>query len=143
MKREFVDWYGQRNWTRDGTVRTMTRIDVPPGTTVLAPGEYNIAGVAYAGARGVESVEYSFDNGSTWQAAAFVEPAVGQDAWVRWIGRFEVQEGAALTLTARATDGTGATQPMDFSLPQPNGSTGWPMIEIGSVSAPTGNTPAA
>ena len=34
MTREFLDWYGQRNWSKDALVRTMSRIDTPgPGAT--------------------------------------------------------------------------------------------------------------
>src|SRR5215831_5705436 len=29
MSREFLDWYGQRNWSKDAVVRTMSRIDSP------------------------------------------------------------------------------------------------------------------
>ena len=35
MSREFIDWYGQRNWSRQAIVKTMTRIDYPaPGATL-------------------------------------------------------------------------------------------------------------
>jgi DMSO/TMAO reductase YedYZ molybdopterin-dependent catalytic subunit len=130
VRREFVDWYGQRNWSKDGIVKTMTRIDLPPRGTDLPPGEYNIAGVAYAGARGVDHVEFSSDGGATWQTASFVESPVAREAWVRWIARFSLEPDAHLTLIARATDGTGATQPQPFSLPEPDGSGGWPSLEV-------------
>src|SRR3712207_87238 len=56
MPREFVDWYGQRNWSRQGIVKTMTWIDYPAPGAVLPPGEHRIAGIAYAGDRGVARV---------------------------------------------------------------------------------------
>jgi DMSO/TMAO reductase YedYZ molybdopterin-dependent catalytic subunit len=130
MRREFIDWYGQRNWSREGRIKTMSRIDVPTPGADLAAGEYNIAGIAYAGDRGISRVEYSSDGGESWQVATFVEPPAARDSWVRWIGRFTPQPGVQTALVARATDGSDAVQAEDFSLPQPDGSAGWPRVEV-------------
>jgi hypothetical protein len=35
-----------------------------------------------------------------------------------------------VTLMARATDGSGSVQIEPFSLPQPDGSSGWPTIQV-------------
>jgi hypothetical protein len=131
MSREFLDWYGQRNWSKEGIVRTMTRIDSPAAGAKLATGQNMLSGVAYAGTRGIKRVEYSSDGGESWQAADLLEPAAGQDAWVRWRGSFELSQAAKVALLARATDGNDDVQDEAFTLPQPNGGTGWPRIEIG------------
>ena len=60
-----------------------------------------------------------------------LEPAPGQDAWVRWQGPFEFVPRARVTLVARATDGNDAVQNEEFTLPEPNGGTGWPRIDVG------------
>lgn len=131
MLEPYRDWYAQRNWTPDGVVKTMTRIDVPaPGATIAA-GPNRIAGIAYAGARGVGSVEYSADGGKTWRHAA-LEPALGRDVFIRWSGSFTAPPGAALDLVARAVDGAGKPQIEQFSLPQPNGGSGWNSITVHS-----------
>ncbi len=130
MRREFVDWYGQRNWSREALVKTMTRIDLPPAGSQLPSGEYNVAGIAYAGARGIAMVEFSLNDGKTWLNADLVEPPIANDAWVRWIGRFSLAPGQRATVRSRAIDGTGALQEQEFSLPEPAGSSGWPSIEI-------------
>ena len=131
MAREFVDWYGQRNWSKDGIVRTMTRIDSPAPGAQPSAGLTTVSGVAYAGTRGIQRVEYSSDGGQTWRDAAVLEPPPGQDTWVRWQGSFDFTPGAKVTLVARATDGNGVVQDEAFTLPEPNGGTGWPRIEIG------------
>src|SRR5437660_1536132 len=77
MRREFVDWYGQRAWSREALVRTMTRIDVPARDARLQPGPQRIAGVAYAGDRGIQKVEFRPDGGQTWQTADVIDPAGG------------------------------------------------------------------
>jgi DMSO/TMAO reductase YedYZ molybdopterin-dependent catalytic subunit len=131
MAREFVDWYGQRNWSKEGIVRTMARIDSPAPGAKLQPHSGTLSGVAYAGTRGIKRVEYSSDDGESWQDADLLEPAPGQDAWIRWRGSFDVSAGTKMTLSARATDGTDAVQEEAFTLPEPNGGTGWPRIEVG------------
>jgi hypothetical protein len=109
----------------------MSRIDSPgPGDT-LAAGSDTIGGVAYAGTRGIQQVEYTADGGETWQVADLVEAPPGQDTWVRWHGTYTAAPGAKVALMARATDGTGALQEQAFTLPEPNGGTGWPHLELG------------
>jgi DMSO/TMAO reductase YedYZ molybdopterin-dependent catalytic subunit len=130
LRREFLDWYGQRNWSKEGVVKTMTRIDVPASGATLPPGEHEVAGIAYAGDRGVVKVEFSTDGGQTWNDAQFIEPAPGRDAWVRWRGRFRLQPGTTTTIIARATDGTGELQIEHFTLPEPDGCTGWHTTEV-------------
>jgi DMSO/TMAO reductase YedYZ molybdopterin-dependent catalytic subunit len=131
MTREFLDWYAQRNWSKDAVIRTMSRIDSPGSDSALVPGSNTIGGVAYAGTRGIQRVEFSSNAGETWHDAEFVEPASAQDAWLRWRGTFAYTPGSKVALLARATDGTGAVQEQAFTLPEPNGGTGWPHLELG------------
>jgi DMSO/TMAO reductase YedYZ molybdopterin-dependent catalytic subunit len=126
--RQFADWYGQRNWSREGIVKTMSRIDVPAPDATVPAGTQRIAGIAYAGDRGISAVEYSADGGASWQVAAFVEPQLGRDTWVRWEGAFELSPGATVTLVSRAYDGTGRLQTQQEVLPQPDGASGWRRI---------------
>ena len=63
--------------------------------------------------------------------ADVLEQAMGQDVWVRWRGSFDYSPGTKMTLVARATDGNGAIQEEAFTLPEPNGGTGWPRIDVG------------
>ena len=131
MTREFLDWYGQRNWSKDAIVRTMSRIDSPGPGDSLAAGPNSISGVAYAGVRGIQRVEFTSDGGETWADADLVEASPGQDAWMRWRATFTSAPGSKVALMARATDGTGALQEQAFTLPEPNGGTGWPHLELG------------
>jgi DMSO/TMAO reductase YedYZ molybdopterin-dependent catalytic subunit len=135
LRREFTDWYGQRQWSKEGVVKTMTRIDTPARGAELSPGEHRIAGIAYAGDRGIARVEFSADDGMSWRDAELLEPAPGRDAWVRWQGRFTLEPGADTTLVSRATDGTGELQAEAFSLPQPDGSSGWHHAPVRARSA--------
>ena len=93
-----------------------------------------MAGIAYAGNRGIQRVEVSDDGGNTWQPAQIMEPPVGSDVLVRWQATFRLDPGATATLVVRATDGTGDTQPEMFVLPQPDGSSGWDSIDVQAAS---------
>jgi|SRR5579864_5145489 len=126
---EYAGWYEQRNWNKDGIVHTMARVDVPANNTGLTPGVQPIAGIAYAGARGIQMVEYSADGGQTWQTAVLEAP-LDRDTWVRWQGTFYLEPGSQAVLVARATDGSSATQTDAFSLPQPDGATGWNSVSV-------------
>jgi DMSO/TMAO reductase YedYZ molybdopterin-dependent catalytic subunit len=130
MNQRYLDWYGQRNWTADGIVKAMSRIDVPAAEATLAAGPQQIAGIAYAGVRGISRVEFSVDGGASWLPASFVEPRPDRDTWVRWQGQFDLPAGQTLQLTCRAYEGDGTPQIEQFSLPQPNGGTGLHSITV-------------
>jgi DMSO/TMAO reductase YedYZ molybdopterin-dependent catalytic subunit len=135
LGREADDWYGQRSWSKHAIVKTMTRIDTPVRDAELPPGRHRIAGIAYAGERGIQKVELSADGGEQWQVADLIDRPAGRDVWVRWEGSFTLAPGATVTLMARATDGANELQSEPFSLPQPDGSSGWHSLEIRAASA--------
>jgi DMSO/TMAO reductase YedYZ molybdopterin-dependent catalytic subunit len=130
MSQEYAGWYEQRNWNKDGIVKTMSRIDTPVDGARLSPGAQRVAGIAYAGDRGITQVEVTFDAGDTWQVTQLLEPMPGKDAMVRWEGMFEMPPGGSLTLTVRATDGTGDVQTDEFQLPQPDGASGRDSVTV-------------
>jgi DMSO/TMAO reductase YedYZ molybdopterin-dependent catalytic subunit len=119
-----VDWYGRQHWSTSGLVQAMTRIDVPATGATLTPGPQQIAGIAYAGDRGVSKVEFSADGGNTWTKASFLEDAPGKDTWVRWQGTFTMPASGTLTLAARCVDGNGTPQNTKYTITQPDGGTG-------------------
>ncbi len=129
LDQTYVDWYQQRGWSRDGIIKTMSRIDVPIDGAALGSGAQRTAGIAYAGSRGITRVEVSADGGSSWQSASILEQAAGPDAMVRWETTFQMR-GAPVTLVVRATDGSGIVQPDDFGLPAPDGSWGQDTITV-------------
>jgi DMSO/TMAO reductase YedYZ molybdopterin-dependent catalytic subunit len=133
MNQEYAGWYEQRNWNKDGIVKTMSRIDTPIDGMRLPPGEHRVAGISYAGDRGVTLVEVSQDDGGTWMPMKMLEPMPGKDAMVRWEGTFTLSNGEQLTLTVRATDGLGQIQTDDFQLPQPDGASGRDQVTVAAA----------
>jgi DMSO/TMAO reductase YedYZ molybdopterin-dependent catalytic subunit len=130
MTREYAGWYEQRNWNKDGIVKTMARIDVPVDGATLPAGSQRVAGVAYAGDRGIDKVELSADGGDSWQPTRLLEPPPAADVFVRWETTISLAAGESATLVVRATDGRGEVQTEQFSLPQPDGATGRDTIEV-------------
>jgi hypothetical protein len=110
----------------------MSRIDAPADGAMLSPGEQRVAGIAYAGDRGISQVELGSD-GATWQAARILEPMAGKDAMLRWESTFVVPPSGRVMLTVRATDGTGEVQTEEFQLPQPDGASGRHTITVFSA----------
>ena len=133
MNQEYAGWYEQRNWNKDGIVKTMSRIDVPADGASLAPGEQRVAGIAYAGDRGISRVEFSTDDGASWQPTQIIEPMPGKDAMVRWEAVFIMPPSGSLSITTRATDGAGEVQTDEFQLPQPDGASGRDVISVAAA----------
>ena len=114
--------------TDDEEGRPVTRIRVrsliaPPGIPsfpererVLAPGPVTLEGRAWSGSGPIERVEVSVDGCVTWEEAR-VEPAPSPSAWHRWTFGWTATPGEH-EIASRATDATGATQPMqpEFNL---------------------------
>jgi mono/diheme cytochrome c family protein len=91
----------------------------------IPPGRHRIFGVAFAGERGIESVEVSLDGGSNWRQAMLYGPDLGANAWRTFSLDTELDNGEYL-LVSRATDKTGAQQPADFPANQRGyGHNGW------------------
>lgn len=114
-----------RGWSKEGPIKTQSRIDVPRGP--VAPGTVTVAGIAWAPTRGISKVEIRIDEGP-WVEAS-LGPDIGDESWVQWFHDVELTEGRYV-LSVRATDGTGATQTDMMSNPAPNGATGHDMKRI-------------
>lgn len=73
----------------------------------IAPGPNRVSGAAWSGVGTVDTVGVSGDGGSTWVEAELSHD--GDIAW--WEAEVDIAPGAVLV--ARATDSSGATQPLD------------------------------
>ena len=73
-------------------------------------GPVRLEGRAWSGGSPVTRVEFSADGGETW-ADADLGPALGPHAWTAWSYTWEASEGDH-ALCVRATDESGATQPL-------------------------------
>ena len=90
-------------------------------------GKVPIAGIAFAGNRGISKVEVSTDGGITWKTAQIKDP-LSQYTWVLWTAGYVPPNKENYKIVVRATDKTGNTQTTEMSPPFPNGATGYHTI---------------
>jgi DMSO/TMAO reductase YedYZ molybdopterin-dependent catalytic subunit len=122
---DYDAYWVPRGWAALAPVKTQSRIDTP---RQRAPsGMVTVAGVAWAQHRGIERVEVRVDGGD-WQEATLAD-TVSADTWRQWSWRWPATPGTH-TLTVRATDSTGQTQPELPAPPAPDGATGWHMVRV-------------
>ena len=124
-----LGYWQEGGWSDGAIVNTGTRIDVPARTLRWNGGEVTIAGIAFAGSRGITKVEISFDGARTWQAAK-LEAAAGPLTWRRWSAQWTPPNTGTHTLQARATDGRGDTETPVSRPPFPNGATGYHQLQV-------------
>jgi hypothetical protein len=126
---DVLGYWQEQGWSDGAIVNTGTRIDVPARTIKWNGGEVTIAGIAFAGARGISKVELSFDSGRTWQTAN-LEAAAGPLTWRRWSAQWTPSNVGTHTLQARSTDGRGDTETPVGRPPFPNGASGYHVLQV-------------
>ena len=126
---DYLGYWMERGWSDIAVVNTNTRIDTPSRAVKWGGGTVEIAGVAFAGARGIAKVEVSTDGGRTF-APADLEPALGPLSWVRWKLDWIPPGPNKYQIVARSTDRTGALETQVRREPFPNGATGWDGVEV-------------
>jgi DMSO/TMAO reductase YedYZ molybdopterin-dependent catalytic subunit len=130
---ELTDWnfdayWIQRTWSKEGPVKTQSRIDTISDGDNLSPGKNPIGGIAWAPHRGIERVEVSTDGGETWNTARLAKQ-LAEDTWRQYIYDWNARPGD-YTIQVRATDGTGETQTASEAPPHPSGATGYHSIDV-------------
>ena len=119
----FSGTWQERGWTASAIVHAMARIDVARP----APEGLLVAGVAFAGTRGVRAVQLRA-NGGPWQPAILHTPPLSPLTWVQW--RCLIHVHGRVTLEARAIDGLGKAQESRASDIYPAGATGYHKITV-------------
>jgi DMSO/TMAO reductase YedYZ molybdopterin-dependent catalytic subunit len=123
-------YWEDQGWNHQAVVRTTSRIDVPATDTVLRKGQQiEVSGVAFAGERGIRSVEWSPDGGRTWRPARLESP-LSAHTWTRWSDAWTPPATGATVLVVRARDGKGELQDQHQQDTYPNGASGWHTVPI-------------
>ncbi len=124
----FDAYWIQRTWSKEGPVKTQSRIDTIQDGDYLSPGKNPIGGIAWAPHRGIEKVEVSIDGGQTWNKASLATQ-LAEDTWRQYVYDWNATPGD-YTIQVRATDGTGETQTAAEAPPHPSGATGYHTIHV-------------
>ena len=123
-------FYEQQGWGPNFVIPIRTTLFVGDFATPFTPASaIPIRGNAFAGNRGVGSVEVSTDGGQTWQAARIDYPGTNI-SWAFWT--FDWQPGGPgdYLLVARATDRAGGLQDSQYRDTAPEGATGYPGLHV-------------
>jgi DMSO/TMAO reductase YedYZ molybdopterin-dependent catalytic subunit len=125
-----VDYQGYwmvRGWSDEAQVKTQSRFDVPSDTATVKRGA-RLAGVAWAGDRGIRRVEISTDRGKTWKPAV-LKRELSNRTWRLWAAELESGTGQVRVMV-RAVDGEGDVQTAEGSRPHPSGATGYHLLDL-------------
>jgi DMSO/TMAO reductase YedYZ molybdopterin-dependent catalytic subunit len=121
-------WQRTDGWDNIATIKTASRIDVPAELAAVN-GTATVAGLAWAGDRGIKAVEVSLDGGGTWQRAA-LRRELAPAAWRQWRLPWQPASSGKVQLTVRAVDGRGKVQTAAEAPPHPSGASGYHQIEV-------------
>ncbi|MFW5895981.1 MAG: molybdopterin-dependent oxidoreductase [archaeon] len=125
---ELVDGYWEsRGWEGTGPVHTVAKVHA---VNRGPDGRVEVGGHAYAGTRGVSSVEVSLDGGDTWRAAEVSDPLPGDDVWRQWRDEY-ASPGRKHEVVARAIEADGTVQRREPRDPFPEGATGYASRSVG------------
>ena len=119
-------YWTKLGWSAKAPIKTESRVDVPATAPGWNAGTVTVGGVAWAQNRGVKAVEVRIDDGP-WKPATLgaAYPTTPGDC-----GRSMAGHAGLHTITARATDNTGAVQTEQQASPMPDGASGWPSISV-------------
>jgi DMSO/TMAO reductase YedYZ molybdopterin-dependent catalytic subunit len=134
LEEEAKGYWERRGWHGTGPVNTVAKLHAVNrlGDGESGGTEMQVGGHAYAGTRGIQSVEVSTDGGESWDEATLSEPLPAdtveqtqsaEDAWRQW--EYSYESDSPHEVVVRATDGEGDLQPSERSDSFPSGPTGW------------------
>ena len=124
----FDAYWIQRTWSKEGPVKTQSRIDTVQDGAQISAGKTPIGGIAWAPHRGIERVEVSTDGGATWNETRLAKQ-LALDTWRQWVYDWDANPGQ-YTLQVRATDGEGETQTAKQAPPHPSGASGYHTVGV-------------
>jgi len=124
----YLGYWQERGWSNDAQIRTTTILYYPAPNAQIS-GTTPIAGVAFAGDRGISKVEVSVDGGKTWNEATLKTPR-SPYSWVLWAYEWTPTNSGPATIVARAYDSHGQLQDSAVNDPFPDGASGYPSNQV-------------
>jgi DMSO/TMAO reductase YedYZ molybdopterin-dependent catalytic subunit len=144
IDRVYEGYWQKKGWANNAKYNTHSYIVIPGNAPIRKVfrnlGSENIevdqqipiAGIAFAGDRGVARVQVSMDDGATWKDARVKSP-LSPYSWVIWTTELDVTDNGIYKITVRATDKSGKIQTGETREPFPNGATGYHMVDVQST----------
>jgi DMSO/TMAO reductase YedYZ molybdopterin-dependent catalytic subunit len=141
----YEGYWQKKGWANNAQYNTHSFIVIPGSDPVrkvfrnlgalniVVGEEIPIAGVAFAGDRGILKVEVSSDGGATWKEARIKDP-LSPYTWVLWATELSVTTKGNYKIVVRATDKTGKIQTSEVRDPFPNGAMGYHLVNAQASS---------
>lgn len=124
----YLGYWQERGWSNDARIKTTSIIYYPP-PNARVNGTTPIAGVAFAGDRGISKVEVSVDGGNIWKEAVLKKPR-SDYSWVLWAYEWNPAKPGTTMIIARAYDGSGQVQVSMATQSFPDGASGYPSVQV-------------
>jgi DMSO/TMAO reductase YedYZ molybdopterin-dependent catalytic subunit len=141
----YEGYWQKKGWANNAQYNTHSYIVVPGnapirknfrnlGSLNIVVGEQiPIAGVAFAGDRGISRIQVSTDDGATWLDAEIKDP-LSPYSWVIWATEINVANKDNYKIIVRAIDKMGKVQTGEVREPFPSGATGYHMVDVQASS---------
>jgi hypothetical protein len=127
---DYNGYWEVRGWAPDVDPKITSRIDVPADGARVGSSTV-IAGIAFAGDRGISRVEVSTDGGTTWNQGR-LKTALSPYTWRLWMYEWRQIGPGTHRILARAYDGSGRPQSPTSVSPFPSGASGLEGITVAS-----------
>jgi DMSO/TMAO reductase YedYZ molybdopterin-dependent catalytic subunit len=121
-------WERSAGWDNVAVIKTASRIDLPQKLASVK-GEVTVAGMAWAGDRGIRRVEVSFDGGRSWVPAT-LRRELARGTWRQWRLPWSPKATGRTVIQVRAVDGLDGQQIATPAPPHPSGSSGYHQVEV-------------
>jgi DMSO/TMAO reductase YedYZ molybdopterin-dependent catalytic subunit len=140
IDRVYEGYWQKKGWANNARYNTHSYIVIPGNAPIrkifrnlgsvnaIVGEQIPIAGVAFAGDRGISTIQVSSDGGATWKDAKVKNP-LSPYSWVIWTTELDVTTGRDYKIVVRAIDKTGKIQTGEVREPFPSGATGYHTVE--------------
>jgi len=125
----YFGYWQRRGWSNDARIKTTSLICYPDAGAQITDASLPIAGIAFAGDRGISKVEVSTDGGKLWTDATLKKP-LSPYAWVLWTHRWKPPGKGEYVIMVRAYDAAGNVQEAKITEPFPEGASGYHSIKV-------------
>jgi DMSO/TMAO reductase YedYZ molybdopterin-dependent catalytic subunit len=141
IDRFYEGYWQKKGWANNARYNTHSYIVIPGNAPIrkifrnlgsvnaIVGEQIPIAGVAFAGDRGISTIQVSSDEGDTWKDARVKNP-LSPYSWVIWTTELDVTSGRDYKIVVRAIDKTGKIQTGEVREPFPSGATGYHTVKV-------------
>jgi DMSO/TMAO reductase YedYZ molybdopterin-dependent catalytic subunit len=145
IDRVYEGYWQKKGWANNARYNTHSYIVIPGNAPIrgifrnlgsintIVGEQIPIAGVAFAGDRGISRIQVSSDGGITWKDAKIKNP-LSPYSWIIWTTELDIANKRNYKIVVRATDNTGKIQTGEVREPFPSGATGFHTVDVQASS---------